>query len=375
MPEHAGSRGIISTDALSKPRHQLPADGHRASRPIDAYDGYLGTGGRLITDTSPACTALGRPLGGRCAPVRQVNDDLLSCFLKNNTPASSATRSATRGTDPLFTQDIWKSPRFVLVPVLDHDPNGTKWMPIIDFVPGFICDQPSGASKQAPLPGTQTENGLVTQNPQKLRAIRVFFFDMDALPPPPDGTPLQDYFGIGQEGRHAGQLTAVPGPTFRPQHRLRARLSTGADAGRLPLSASSPRLLREEAAMDGNSRDGTDHTKQGLGHYGETLAARHLTGAGMVLLERNWRTTTGEIDLLLREGDVLVVCEVKTRTSDACGLPHEAVDQAKVDRLRRVADEWLAGHAADPRDVRVDLVAVTRPRKGPSVVEHVRGIG
>ena len=85
----------------------------------------------------------------------------------------------------------------------------------------------------------------------------------------------------------------------------------------------------------------------------------------MVLLERNWSTTTGEIDLLLREGDVLVVCEVKTRTSDACGLPHEAVDTAKVERLRRVADEWLAAHAADPRDVRVDLVAVTRPRKGP----------
>jgi putative endonuclease len=119
----------------------------------------------------------------------------------------------------------------------------------------------------------------------------------------------------------------------------------------------------------------TDKTKRGLGDYGETLAARHLTGTGMVLLERNWQTTTGEIDLLLREGDVLVVCEVKTRTSDACGLPHEAVDTAKVERLRRVADEWLAAHAADPRDVRVDLVAVTRPRKGPSVVEHVRGIG
>ena len=86
----------------------------------------------------------------------------------------------------------------------------------------------------------------------------------------------------------------------------------------------------------------TDKTKQGLGYYGETLAARHLTGTGMVLLERNWGTTTGEIDLLLREGDVLVVCEVKTRTSDACGLPHEAVDAAKVERLRRVADEWLA---------------------------------
>jgi putative endonuclease len=124
--------------------------------------------------------------------------------------------------------------------------------------------------------------------------------------------------------------------------------------------------------MDDN---GTDQTKRGLGKYGETLAARHLTGNGMVLLERNWSTTTGEIDLLLREDDVLVVCEVKTRSSDAYGLPHEAVDTAKVARLRLVAEEWLAGHAADPREVRVDLVAVTRPRKGPSVVEHVRGIG
>jgi putative endonuclease len=121
--------------------------------------------------------------------------------------------------------------------------------------------------------------------------------------------------------------------------------------------------------------DGTDRTKQGLGRYGETLAARELTDGGMVLLERNWRSSSGEIDLLLRDGDVLVVCEVKTRTTDACGLPHEAVDDAKVARLRRVADEWLDVHAAAPREVRVDLVAVIRPPKGPSVVEHVRGIG
>lgn len=119
----------------------------------------------------------------------------------------------------------------------------------------------------------------------------------------------------------------------------------------------------------------TDRRKQGIGRYGETLAARELTRNGMVLLERNWRTSSGEIDLLLREGDVLVVCEVKTRTSDACGLPHEAVDEEKVARLRRVADEWLALHAADPREVRVDLVAVTRPPKGASTLEHVRGIG
>jgi len=114
----------------------------------------------------------------------------------------------------------------------------------------------------------------------------------------------------------------------------------------------------------------------GLGEYGERLAARHLIAErGMVLLARNWRTPQGEIDLLLREGDVLVVCEVKTRTSDACGLPHEAVDGSKVARLRAVASAWIAGHQAEPREVRVDLVAITRPRKGPARVEHVVGIG
>ncbi|MBF4769983.1 YraN family protein [Nocardioides agariphilus] len=118
-----------------------------------------------------------------------------------------------------------------------------------------------------------------------------------------------------------------------------------------------------------------DRRKQGLGAYGESVAARHLTTGGMVLLDRNFSTATGEVDLLLRDGDVLVACEVKTRTGDTGGLPHEAVDNAKVARLRRVAEEWVASHVAEPRDLRVDLVAVIRPPKGRALVEHVRGIG
>jgi putative endonuclease len=115
--------------------------------------------------------------------------------------------------------------------------------------------------------------------------------------------------------------------------------------------------------------------KQALGAYGETLAARHLVAGGMVLLDRNWRGPSGEIDLVLRDRDVLVICEVKTRSSDDYGTPHEAVGQAKVDRLRRLAAEWLRTHEAHPRDVRIDLVAVLRPRRGPSTVEHVEGLG
>jgi putative endonuclease len=115
--------------------------------------------------------------------------------------------------------------------------------------------------------------------------------------------------------------------------------------------------------------------RQALGAYGESLAARHLVGQGMVLLERNWRCDAGEIDLVLRDGDVLVVCEVKTRSSTRCGTPHEAVTDIKVARLRRLACRWLADRGVAVQDIRIDMVAILRPRRGASLIDHVRGIG
>jgi putative endonuclease len=114
--------------------------------------------------------------------------------------------------------------------------------------------------------------------------------------------------------------------------------------------------------------------RQALGAYGETLAARHLVGAGMVLLDRNWRCDEGEIDLVLRDGDVLVVCEVKTRAGSSCGTPHEAVTDQKLERLTRLATRWQEHRGVRASEVRIDLVAVLRPRRGPSRVEHVRGL-
>ncbi|HZJ06103.1 MAG TPA: YraN family protein [Nocardioidaceae bacterium] len=111
-----------------------------------------------------------------------------------------------------------------------------------------------------------------------------------------------------------------------------------------------------------------------LGAYGEALAARHLTVAGMVLLDRNWRCDLGEIDLVLRDGRILVVCEVKTRSSLAFGSPVECVSEQKAARLRRLAARWLAAHAIHPDEIRIDLVGVLVPAAGPAQVEHVRGV-
>ena len=71
---------------------------------------------------------------------------------------------------------------------------------------------------------------------------------------------------------------------------------------------------------------------------------------------------------------MLVVCEVKTRTSDVCGTPHEAVTPDKLDRLKRLACAWAEARGVQPAETRIDLVAVHRPRRGAALVDHVRGL-
>ena len=112
-----------------------------------------------------------------------------------------------------------------------------------------------------------------------------------------------------------------------------------------------------------------------LGAYGERVAARHLAEEGLVVVDRNWRCDAGEIDLVLRDGDVLVFCEVKTRTGTAYGHPLEAVDAVKTERLVRLAGRWMEDRGVVAADVRFDMVGVVRALRGAATVEHVRGLG
>lgn len=112
-----------------------------------------------------------------------------------------------------------------------------------------------------------------------------------------------------------------------------------------------------------------------LGKYGESVAARRLTSLGMTVIDRNWRGPSGEIDLVLRDGETLVICEVKTRTSADRGHPLEAVTVTKARRLRRLAAEWIEAHRVRPADVRIDVVGVLQPGHGAAQVEHLKGVG
>lgn len=114
--------------------------------------------------------------------------------------------------------------------------------------------------------------------------------------------------------------------------------------------------------------------KDVVGHFGEQVAAEHLESVGMIVLERNWRCRAGEIDIVARDGDALVFCEVKTRTGVGYGSPFAAVTRVKAGRLRQLAAAWLAAHDQRAPQVRFDVLGVLRPTRGDVTVEHRRGV-
>lgn len=113
--------------------------------------------------------------------------------------------------------------------------------------------------------------------------------------------------------------------------------------------------------------------RRAIGAYGERLAARHLEESGLELLQRNWRCAEGEIDLILRDGDDVVFCEVKTRRTAAFGPPAAAVDHRKVRRLRHLAARWLTEAGVRVERIRFDVVEVLPQPRGAARVSHIRG--
>lgn len=117
----------------------------------------------------------------------------------------------------------------------------------------------------------------------------------------------------------------------------------------------------------------TGHNQQ-LGATGEAIAARYLEGLGFQILDRNWRNRSGELDLVVRDGNTLVAVEVKTRSGTGYGNPLEAITTQKMARLRRLLLDWARAEGARGVALRVDAVGITlrgdeRPR-----IDHLRGV-
>ena len=119
----------------------------------------------------------------------------------------------------------------------------------------------------------------------------------------------------------------------------------------------------------------SDDLRHRLGARGERLAAEHLERRGLTVLERNYRTRFGELDLVAYDGASLVFCEVKTRRAGP-GRPWDALGGAKQSRVRAMARQWLAERTDRPHapELRFDAIGVTIDARGRLVaLEHLEG--
>ena len=115
--------------------------------------------------------------------------------------------------------------------------------------------------------------------------------------------------------------------------------------------------------------------RQRLGRRGEQLAGEHLERLGLRVIERNYRTRWGEIDLIACDDSTIVFCEVKTRRTRA-RTPFESIRRDKQRQVRKIAASWLAEHDDRPRwaQLRFDAIAVTiGPRDQLAELEHLEG--
>lgn len=110
-----------------------------------------------------------------------------------------------------------------------------------------------------------------------------------------------------------------------------------------------------------------------IGRAGEAAAERHLAALGFDVLERNYRTRLGELDLVAYDGRTLVFCEVKTRQAGS-GTPWDALGERKRRQVRTMAAIWLAERRDRPRatDLRFDAIGVVfDPRGAMIALDHL----
>ena len=113
--------------------------------------------------------------------------------------------------------------------------------------------------------------------------------------------------------------------------------------------------------------------RQRTGAAAEAAAAAFLESSGLRVIERNVRFAHGEIDLVCRDGNVLVFVEVKSRRARWGDGPAAAVSPLKQWRLTRLAHHYLKWRGLGEPRCRFDVVAVTVDERGASSVRHLRG--
>jgi putative endonuclease len=108
-----------------------------------------------------------------------------------------------------------------------------------------------------------------------------------------------------------------------------------------------------------------------LGQEGEAVAAQYLAANGFEIVTRNFRTRSGEIDIIAKVKKTIVFVEVKTRTTVSFGYPAEFVTRSKQQKLLKAAVYYLHTCGADNAPARFDVVEVLPTPQGLAVTNHI----
>jgi putative endonuclease len=98
--------------------------------------------------------------------------------------------------------------------------------------------------------------------------------------------------------------------------------------------------------------------RQSIGRRGEAIAANYLEAKGYTILDRNWRSPYGEIDLIASNLGVIAFVEVKTRTSKSLGPPEISITRRKGEHMRDTAEYYIQQHPELVNDWRIDVIAI-----------------
>ena len=110
-----------------------------------------------------------------------------------------------------------------------------------------------------------------------------------------------------------------------------------------------------------------------LGKWGEDLATAYLEQKGYTIVERDWRSGRRDIDIIARDGNIVVFVEVKTRRSSVFGEPEEAIDFHKLQNLQQAINHYVKSkHIRQP--IRFDIVSIVGTIGNTPDIQHIQDV-
>ncbi|HSB66100.1 MAG TPA: YraN family protein [Anaerolineales bacterium] len=115
--------------------------------------------------------------------------------------------------------------------------------------------------------------------------------------------------------------------------------------------------------------------RQSLGRVGESLAGAFLKNKGYVILEKNWRSPYGEIDMVASKNEAIIFVEVKTRANNSLGPPEISITPRKTEHMRNAAEYYIQQHPELNAEWRIDLITIQiQPDGQPTLIDHFENV-